>query len=133
VLNNLYKDIKGLCKKNQLEWVKVLTQNKEEEVERFTNILHNAKCRVGDAIIIYRTQLFNEGRGVVQYLRLERALREKAYVELRLLLQELFLDYIPENKMKTILSKLEGGKVNISDLYTKHMENPNKRIMMMIH
>lgn len=120
----------SLFNQQNIKWIGVLTRNEPTLVETFEKILKQNNDIVGKAILQFRRDLRNKGRGKVLYTELEKAKNDK--IKLKESLQELFLEYIDDNKLSIVLEILEEKGKSLKDLYEAHLKQPNKRIFRIV-
>ena len=111
------------------KWVSLLINygSKEEFIK-----IYRENISIPLAIMSYRKQLKNKGIGDISYITLEQAYTKQHYNKLHKLLQELFLEYIPEEHFNFILEKLKQKENSLHILYEEYLKDKNKRILNIV-
>jgi hypothetical protein len=113
-------------------WIKFLINNNATQSKRFRNILLQNKSIVL-ALIEYRRELFDEEhRGNIKLESLQKAYDKKNYGMFRLLLQELFLEYINDSQFKYILYAMTYNGWIPEGIYNEHIKDKNNRIACLV-
>lgn len=112
-------------------WVSFLLSKDIKHPARLDDMLKGSKSKML-GVMKYRRALISEGIGGVSFLEVNTAYTDKNFDELHSLLQDLFLEYIPKDKFKFILNKLDNVEYSLIKLYQGHEDNENMRIMSII-
>ena len=106
-----------------LETIRVLTQDKTENINRCREILKQSKKRfIFVAIGKYREEIMQQGRGDVSSIEIIEAYNKNDIYKLRELLTELFLEYISLSEVKDAVRFAKNGNISFEDIYKKHMK-----------
>lgn len=88
---------------------------------------NNMSCTL--AIMEYRQELRNKGYDNVSFIEIENAHKNKNYKELHKLLEELFLEPIPEKHFGYIIKEINKKENGLQIMYDKHILEPEMRIL----
>lgn len=124
---------------------KTLQTRQEMEIEECNQEWINFLCNYGNrleyqqiasksknamfAIMAYRRLLRCRGLGNIPLIALNTAYIQRNYSRLHTLLQELFLEIIPDSKFDFILNQLDSTDDGMVKLYNKHLQDKNKRAL----
>jgi hypothetical protein len=107
-------------------WIGLLCKwgNREE----FNKIVqHNINIPL--AIMEYRENLRDNGRGNVSFLELNTAYINKQFKKLHKLFEVMFLEFIPNDHFDYILNKINNTENGLQKLYNIHLEDKGTRIL----
>lgn len=135
IINDKYSFLERCVKlkDSHIKWIRLLTQDKDEEIEKYERFLDLSRDNGMSAICKYRTQLQNEGiRGKVSVVETKKAFEKNNLDELKELLQELFLEYMDVATIKIIVKKLHKTDLTVEKMFQLHSENPKARLLSLI-
>lgn len=110
-------------------WIDLLCKYGNREEFYFINSKNNS-TRL--AIMQYREMLRNRGYGNVCIEELKETYDNKQYVRLHKMLEDMFLEPINENSFKYIIDELHKKDNSIEELFSKHLQDKNRRILTLI-
>lgn len=84
------------------------------------------------AIMRYRRILRNQGYGNVCKHKLQETYTNKQYNELHSMFEHMFLEFIPDDNFKYIISELDKRENGIAELFLKHTQNKHNRILTVV-
>lgn len=109
------------CNKDQYEWYKLFIENNPSRKAVFERIL-DSRGNVQYAINQLRKVIVNDNIGI------GLTDLEQAYIrgenEFKLVLQNMFAEYINEDYILTIIKLIKKNEWTMEKLYKEHIENP---------
>lgn len=103
------------------ETIRLLTQNKEENINKFREVLKRYSGFTSLAISEYRRGLRKQDRGCVSGIEIIESCNKHNTQKLKQLLSELFLEYIFDWEIDLMYEKIGEGKITIEKLYYDYM------------
>lgn len=97
-------------------------------MEKFKGIVAKRQTKL-TPIIAYRYILYTQGVGKVSILELQKAYKEDRYEDLRILLEQLFLEPIGASLFSKVYDRLDNDVANIVKLYELHKKQPKLTVL----
>lgn len=113
------------CKRNE-KWVKILTREKQEKSNRFEIVYLVCRKVIGDAIMNYRDEEYDNGRGFIDADELDKAIKELDTDKIKALLSELSLEYIDDLEINYYLQLIRDNEIDIEELIKEQLKNRTK-------